>query len=67
MGWQQCLMESLEEAEQKGYEAFQKGEVIKPEPRLEDYCDKKDPLAFQSVNVYHTRWVMGWGKARDSV
>lgn len=67
MSWQQCLMESLEEAEQKGYEAFRRGEVIKPEPKPENYYNKKDPLAFQSANRYHTRWVMGWEKARDLV
>lgn len=42
MSWQQCLMESLEEAEQKGYDAFQRGEVIKPEPKPENYYAKAD-------------------------
>lgn len=67
MSWQQCLMESLEEAEQKGYAAFRRGELIKPEPKPEDYSGKKDPLAFQSANLYHTRWVMGWEKAQQEV
>ena len=67
MSWQQCLMESLEEAEQKGLKAFRRGELIKPEPRPEDYYDKKDPLSFQSANLYHTHWVIGWEKARQEV
>lgn len=67
MSWQQCLMESLKEAEQKGYEAFRRGELIKPAPKPEDYYNKKDPLALQSANLYHMRWVMGWEKSRDLV
>ena len=67
MSWEQCLMESLEEAEQKGYEAFRRGKLVKSAPKPLDYYDKNDPLAFQSANLYHTRWVMGWEKARDSV
>jgi len=64
MSWQQCLTESLEETEQKGYEAFRRGELVKLTPKIEDYHGKKDPLAFQSANRYHERWVMGWEKAQ---
>ena len=65
MSWERCLIESLEEAEQKGREAFQKGELIKPEPKSYDYRSNKDPLAFQSANRYHERWVTGWNKAQQ--
>ena len=44
MSREQCLMESLEEAEQKGREAFRRGELIKPAPKSYDYRSNKDPL-----------------------
>ena len=65
MSWEQCLMESLEEAEQKGHKAFYEGELIKPAPKSEDYHNNKDPLAFQSANRYYERWVMGWRRAQQ--
>ena len=59
MSWEQCLIECLNEAREKGYQAAKNGESAKQAPRVRDY-QHRHPADFVSANRYHEHWMAGW-------
>ena len=64
MSWEAALLDSLMEAEERGAQAFRKGEIMKSAPDSEKY--RNDSWAGWSANIYHGHWVTGWERARDA-